>query len=234
MDPRGILEQLLRSGQSLANQGRDMAETKMGVPEAGSERDAMLSGMGKGALAAGALGLLFGTKSGRKVTGSAVKVGGLAALGGLAYKAYKDWQSTQSMEAQAAPSEPGTPVAELTGDQANRRSTALLRAMIAASKADGHIDADERARIEQQFRSLGLDADGERFFAEELERPADPAAIAREADTPEAAAEIYVTSLLAIDVDNYMERGYLDELARQLGLSKELAAKLEERVRSQA
>jgi len=45
-------------------------------------------------LAAGALaGLLLGTGTGRKITGSALKVGGLAAIAGLAYKAYQNYSS---------------------------------------------------------------------------------------------------------------------------------------------
>ena len=45
-------------------------------------------------LAAGALAaVLLGTGTGRAVTGSALKLGGLAAIGGLAYKAYQNYQA---------------------------------------------------------------------------------------------------------------------------------------------
>ena len=45
-------------------------------------------------LAAGALvAVLLGTGTGRKVTGSAIKLGGLAAVAGLAYKAYQNYQN---------------------------------------------------------------------------------------------------------------------------------------------
>ena len=45
-------------------------------------------------LAAGALvAVLLGTGTGREVTGSALKLGGLAAIGGLAYKAYQNYQN---------------------------------------------------------------------------------------------------------------------------------------------
>ena len=47
-------------------------------------------------LAAGALvAVLLGTGAGRQVTGTALKVGGLAAIGGLAYKAYQNYQQGQ-------------------------------------------------------------------------------------------------------------------------------------------
>mgnify|MGYP001815290277 CR=1 FL=1 len=226
MDARGLLEQMLQAGRSLASQGRDMGEQKLGVPQDGPERDAMLSGMGKGALAAGALGLLFGTKSGRKLGGSALKVGSLAALGGVAYKVYRDWQS-QDAAGPVALQDPGLPVDRLPAEQAERRSLLLLRAMVSAAQADGHVDDDERRRIQQGMEQLELDSDARNFLQQELAKPADPAALASQADSPEAAAEVYLASLLAVNVDNYMERGYLDELAKQLGLSPELISRLE-------
>jgi uncharacterized membrane protein YebE (DUF533 family) len=47
----------------------------------------LLSGATGGALAAGAMGLLLGNKSARKLGGKALTYGGLAALGVIAYKA---------------------------------------------------------------------------------------------------------------------------------------------------
>ena len=45
-------------------------------------------------LAAGALAaILLGTGTGREVAGGALKLGGLAAVAGLAYKAYQNYQS---------------------------------------------------------------------------------------------------------------------------------------------
>src|SRR4051794_23941629 len=45
-------------------------------------------------LAASALvAVLLGTGAGRQLTGSALKLGGLAAIGGLAYKAYQNYKN---------------------------------------------------------------------------------------------------------------------------------------------
>ncbi len=52
----------------------------------------------KGAGAAGIAGILLSSKSGRKLAGSAVKYGGIAVLGGLAYSAYKNWQDQKQAE----------------------------------------------------------------------------------------------------------------------------------------
>ena len=227
MNTKSLLEQLLQSGQQLAQQGRDIAEKQVNIPPQGPERNAMLSGLGKGALAGGVLALLLGTKGGRSMTGGLLKYGSLAALGGIAYTAYKNWQTSQT--GTAAPP-PGEPVGQLQGPAADRRSLALLKAIVAAAKADGHIDEQERHKIEAQIARFGLDESTLTLLQKELEKPLDPADIAAGADSPEAAAEIYLASLLVIDLDNFMERAYLDELARQLKLAPELVAQLEAEV----
>jgi uncharacterized membrane protein YebE (DUF533 family) len=65
------------------------------------------------------------------------------------------------------------------------------------------------------------------WFEEELRRPLDPAEVARAAATPELAAEMYLASLLVTDDTGFMERAYLDELARQLTLADSLKLELE-------
>jgi uncharacterized membrane protein YebE (DUF533 family) len=102
----------------------------------------------------------------------------------------------------------------------------LLRAMIAAAKADGHIDAAEQANIFAQMDKLDLDADDKAFVMDELRAPLDVDAVAKAARTPEEAAELYTASLLAIDVDNAAERGYLALLAARLRLDDKLVEHL--------
>ena len=134
-------------------------------------------------LAAGALAaVLLGTGAGREVTGAAVKLGGLAAIGGLAYKAYQNYKTGN------APSE--TPVAgepELLpppADTAFHPSQApqgedeftltLVRAMISAAKADGHVDDEEREKIAGKLKLAGIGSDAEKFLMAELESTARP------------------------------------------------------------
>ena len=61
----------------------------------------------------------------------------------------------------------------------------------------------------------------------ELEKPLDPAEVARAASTPEMAAEMYLASLLVADEQSFMERAYLNELARQLKLEPALQQRLQ-------
>ncbi|MNW08094.1 hypothetical protein D3C71_2048120 [compost metagenome] len=55
--------------------------------------------------------------------------------------------------------------------------------------------------------------------------------MARAAQTPEMAAEMYLASVMMVDQENFMERSYLDELARQLRLDPGLRQELEAQVR---
>ena len=224
MDTKGFIEQILNAGSELAKQGQAIAQNKLDIPAEGTEREATLSGMGKGAAIAGVLALLLGTKAGRGVTGAGLKLGTLGALGGLAYKTYQDWQSQQSGQ---TISQAGAPIENLTAPQAEQRSLAVLKAMIAAAKADGHIDAAEGAKIEDLMTKLDLESATAKLIKEELSKPLDPKDIAASADTPEAAAEIYLTSLLVIGEVNEKERAYLDQLAEYLKIPKDLVQQME-------
>ncbi len=223
METSKLLDQLLQSGQEWIEKGQKWVEEKADIPAEGPEREAALKGAAKGAAAAGLLALLLGTRSGRKLTGLAAKLGGLAALGGLAYQTYQGWHGVKSTK----PAEPGTPVGKLTGDEAEKRSRLLLKAMIAAAKADGHIDDQERKRIADQAKNSGIDDETLKFIEEQLSAPVDATAIAAEADSQEAAAEVYLVSRLVIDVANDQEQAYLRQLSQALALAPDFVAELE-------
>ncbi|QXH34798.1 tellurite resistance TerB family protein [Pseudomonas muyukensis] len=222
MNTRGLLDQLLRSGQSLLQEHQGKRASDKGTAGLGS----LLSGAGGGALAAGAMGLLLGSKQARKYGGKALTYGGLAALGVLAYKAYGNWQARQG----EGNREPQT-LDRLPPAQAEQHSQAVLRALVAAAKSDGHIDERERALIEGEFTRLDSDRELQHWLHAELNKPLDPAEVARAAQTPEMAAEMYLASVMMVDQENFMERAYLDELARQLRLDPVLRQELENQVR---
>ncbi|WP_306578972.1 tellurite resistance TerB family protein [Pseudomonas sp.] len=222
MNTRGLLDQLLKSGQQ-------MLEKQGGANKSGSAAGGLgglLSGAGGGLLGGGALGLLLGSKKARKYGGKALTYGGLAALGVLAYKAYGNWQANQRVAA----AEPQT-VDRMPPAQAEQHSQAVLRALVAAAKSDGHIDERERALIEGEFTRLDSDRELQHWLHAELNKPLDPAEVARAAQTPEMAAEMYLASVLMVDQENFMERAYLDELARQLRLDPALRQELESQAR---
>lgn len=103
--------------------------------------------------------------------------------------------------------------------------------MVAAAKADGHVDERERELIEGEFSKLNSDQALQQWLQAELNKPLDPVEVARAATTPEMAAEMYIASVMLVDEEHFMERAYLDELARQLKLEPGLKAELEAQVR---
>ena len=64
----------------------------------------------------------------------------------------------------------------------------LVRAMIAAARADGRLDAQESQAIFQRIESLGLDPSDQALLAAEMGRPVDVDAIVNSAASPEVAA----------------------------------------------
>jgi uncharacterized membrane protein YebE (DUF533 family) len=195
-----------------------------------------LGGIGGGALAGGLAGILLGSKQGRKMGGTALKLGGMAVVGALAYRAYQNWQQGQSPQTarQEIASDPqsmlpppmDTPFNPQGEDAQQSLSRKLLRAMIAAAKADGHVDAQEQANIFAEMDKMNLASDDKAFVMDELRAPLDVGAVADGVRGQEEAAEIYIASLLAIDVDNAAERGYLAMLAARLNLPDDLVKHL--------
>jgi uncharacterized membrane protein YebE (DUF533 family) len=199
---------------------------------AGGNLGGVLGGLGGGVLAGGLASVLLGSKQARKLAGSALTYGGVAVVGALAYQAYKSWQAGQAPQSAAQASvpmlpppgeTPFNPSAEIDQQSLGRN---LLRAIISAAKADGHVDATEQANIFAQMDRMALDAEDKAFVIDELRKPLDVDAVALAARTPEEAAEIYVASLLAVDVDSPSERQYLDTLAARLRLDPKLVAHL--------
>ena len=240
MNTRGLLDQLLKSGQELLqNQAGKGASAKPGGSgglggllggAGGGGLGGLLSGAGGGALAAGAMGLLLGNKKARSLGGKALTYGGLAALGVLAYKAYGNWQAQQG----SAPQREPQTLDRLPAAQVELHSQAILKALVAAAKADGHIDDRERELIEGEFHKISGDSGLQDWLKAELNKPLDPAEVARAASTPEMAAEMYIASVMLVDEEHFMERAYLDELAKQLKLEPGLKAELERQVHQAA
>lgn len=226
-DPKILLDQLLGTqvpgaGGTVRDRANDAAKFAKGNP------------LATGAIAA----VLLGTKTGRKLAGNAAVLGGLAAVAGLGYQAYRNYQQGRTPAPEAPVDEPpvlGPPPAEsgfAPEILPNDFVLVLVRAMIAAAKADGHIDEAERARILERAHASGLDREAEAFLANELVSPIDLDALVGAAKTEEQKVELYTASRLAIEPDSRAERGYLDLLAGRLGLADELVEHIEAAVSS--
>ena len=220
MNTKGLLDQLLKHG------GDYLGKSSGGRSASTKKAGGMMNSFGGGAVTGGALGYLLGNKKGRKVGGKVLAYGGLAALGVMAYKAYSNYQGKQ----QASSTQPHTPqTADRVSDSdAETHSLAVLIAIIGAAKADGHIDERERQVINDEVGKLGSDAETSQWLQAELGKPLDPAHVASAASSSEIAAEMYLASVFVVDSQNFMERSYLQELARQLKLDSTLQSELDE------
>jgi uncharacterized membrane protein YebE (DUF533 family) len=121
---------------------------------------------------------------------------------------------------------------QLPRPEQDRLSLALLRAMIAAAKSDGHIDAAEQKAIFARLDTLDLDIEAKAFIMDELRKPLDIDSVVAEARSLELAAEIYAASLLAIEPDDPAEQAYLAMLASRLKLDPGLKARVEQEARA--
>lgn len=218
MNAKNLLDQLLSSGQSM------LSETLGSRADTGAPARPGYANFGTGMLAGGVLGLLLGDKRVRKFGGKALAYGGAAALGALAFRAYSDWQRRKSA--------PGAePTQFLPAPASEDHSRAVLKALIAAAKSDGHIDARERGLIEDKLAALADDPALRSWIDAEVARPLDPADVAAAAGSMEIASEMYLVSVLAVDTESFMERAYLDELGRKLNLPDDLKLQLETEAR---
>lgn len=190
-----------------------------------TQRTAMTGAAG---LAAGML--LSGGGLG-KLVGSAAKLGAVAAVGGLAYTAWQKYQ--QDQQRAGAPSD-GAPAPSLdafvpppqAAYQNEELGKTLVRAMIAAAKADGQIDTTERELIFKRLETMQLSSEEKAFVFDELSGPLDIDAVVSRARTPEQASEVYAASLVAMHPDTPSEQAYLEALAHKLKLPAGLVAEI--------
>ncbi len=224
MDTTRFLDHLLASARDLAADTRDHIGQASDRLQGGGIAGLRLDRTSQGLLAGGALALLLGSRSGRRLA----RLGGLTALGTLAYRTYRQYQApadaaSTGITATSQASLP--PAAAITAEQ---RSRAILAGLIAAAKADGHIDPRQRELIHAEIAQLAPDAAVLAWFEQQLEAPMDAGALAALASTPELSAEVYLASVLIIDPDNPAERQWLDMLAAALGLDPVLRRSLDQ------
>jgi uncharacterized membrane protein YebE (DUF533 family) len=172
-----------------------------------------------------AAGMLLSGGGLGKMVGNVAKAGAVAAVGGLAWSAWQNYQKNQPDRAPASNEDAFVPPPQASY-QTEELGKTLVRAMIAAAKADGQIDADEKDRIFKRLESMPLSSEEKAFVFDELSSPLDLDAVVARADTPEHAAEIYAASLVAMRPDTPTERAYLEALTFKLKLDPALVAEI--------
>lgn len=194
--PKGGLDDLLGGGGQTGGLG-DLLGQLTGGGSAG--RSTAQTGGGLGDL----LGQLTGAQHGAAQAGG-LGGGGLGDLLGAVLGGVGGATASGAMTGGASSSR-----------QEDLAAALILRAMVAAVKADGELDADEKRKLTEQLD--GASREEIAFINAELEARTDVEDLA--AQVPEGMeAQIYVMSLMAIDLDNQREAQHLDRLAKALAL----------------
>lgn len=189
---KGELENAGAAG-GMADQIGQMVE-KLGVPGAAKTMRDMAANYGPKAAEAG--------------------VAAEAGLGGLMGSLQGMWaKGAGSMGEMIGTMAGATPM----GGMVEENARLLIRAMCQAAKADGEIDADERARIMAHLADAT--AEERAYVEEQMAAPLDLDGLVA-ASSSAMAAQVYSTSLMAISPDKPVEQAYLAQLASALGLDK--------------
>lgn len=204
-------------GGELFGGGQDILDKAKDMLAKGDKR--MIGGIGA------ALGVLLGggVKGG---------IGGalMAILGTTAYNALNKGKTIQEKMADSReedlPVGMRPPATVEEAETLERDALLALKAMIAASKADGQIDGRERERILGKLKDAGADDETREFVAKEAAAPLDIDDLVGDVRDRQTAAQVYAASLLAINVDTPAERAYLRELSGKLGLDDRVVASL--------
>lgn len=188
----------------------DLLEEIGGMRRGGTPRQGggglndVLGKLGSGGSGGGGLGDLLGGLLGGAVAGQATKGFGETLNDAFSNGGEPSVQPSREQEVAAA---------------------LLLKAMIQAAKSDGRIDQAEQKRL---MENLGQATPEEMAFVKrELAAPIDIRGLCDE--VPDGLqAQVYLMSLMAIDLDNRAEGQYLIGLAQGLGLNRDEVAAIHE------
>jgi uncharacterized membrane protein YebE (DUF533 family) len=183
-----------------------------------------LSGMGGlGGGMDGGLGGLIGSMLGGGRTSGAMGGAAMGVIGMIAMNALRSLGQSSAASRTETPS--AAPPQSLTPDEvpapSEQTQQLMLMAMIAAAKADGHIDTTEMNTIVGKLKETGADAEEQDWVLRELAKPLDMDALVAAVPNIEVAAQVYAASVLAITADTAEEKAYLNKLATKLSLQPE-------------
>lgn len=182
----------------------------------------------------GLVGSLLGGSGGGQTSGAAAGggmggLGGLGAIGGLLSSFLGGGSSALDTHAQSM--DQVVPQFSQPAADAKGRVTRMIRAMIYAAKADGHIDQSEQAAITQQLQKLQLGPEGQALIQQAVNEPINPNAVASGVKNSQEAVQLYALSRAVINVDTPNERKYLDDLARALRIPADIQQSIEGQLR---
>ncbi len=190
----------------------------------------LLGGLsGAGGSAGGGLGDLLGQLQGQQRAGGQASGGQAGGAGGLLGALLGGGQSQAGASSnnndmgellgnalgQAAPNAQAP--APVTTEQTNQAAV-MIRAMVNAAKADGAVDAQEQENIVGKLGDIGPEEAA--FIRAEMQAPLDVDGFIR--SVPRGLEQqVYVLSLMTVNLDTKAEAEYLDKLAKGFGISEQ-------------
>ncbi|MFK8020749.1 MAG: tellurite resistance TerB family protein [Pseudomonadales bacterium] len=198
-----------------------------------------------GGAAGGLLTAAITTKGGKKMAKNALQLGGIAAIGGLAWNAYKSYQANNalppSVNQDSQAQQPAFLSAGLTmtdfSDALDNKAhpsggLLIVQTMISAAMADNHIDTGESRRIFSEIDRLELSNDEKAVLIDEMNEPKSIHFLCKQVQNPQTAIEVYTAAYVAIDESRPEGAQYLADIASQLELPEALIESVRMRARS--
>lgn len=108
----------------------------------------------------------------------------------------------------------------------------LMRAMIAAAYADGHIDENERQTIFNQVENLDLSLQEKATLFDELRQPLTLSQLVEQVPNAQTGIEVYAASASAIDLAQPASTQYLQALSNQLCIPHELVSHIHQQLQT--
>lgn len=186
----------------------------------------LMGGQAGGSSAGGLGGLLSGLAGQGQQGGAAGGLGGL--LGSLGGATAATSGSTPDFGSMFNSALQGN-APEQVSDTDEQNAAVLLRAMISAAKADGELDADEKAKITEHLSEDGVTEEEATFVRNELAAPLDLQGLI--ADVPSGLEQqVYLMSLMSITLDTKEEAVYLDALRQGLNISEQASNEIHQKL----
>ena len=123
---------------------------------------------------------------------------------------------------------------QVVEDESGSGELIIMRALIAAAYADGHIDETERQKIFEQVETMELTVNEKAMLFDELRKPMTLSELVQSVPDAQTGIEVYAASVSAIDLNQPISGQYLEALANQLCLPRELVQSIHHQLTVQA
>ncbi len=187
-------------------------------------------------LASGGLGALAGALfGGGSRSGGALKGAAIGIIASLAMQAFRNMNrkprgSSMGFMDNELPLGARPPQNPQEEQELENTAAIILKAMINAAKADGHIDEKEMEKLLGKLKESGADPEMQQFVLQEMQKPLDLDELVRAIPDEAVAAQAYLAALFTIEVDTEAERQFLNELANRTGLDQGVVNQLHQMV----